>query len=261
MALDKERVSQDVYGNPFYYDIAFSFKDIVKEVNFFEECIKRFSKVKVRRGLDIGCGSSPYMLELVKRGYSFTGLDISEVMLAYSLEKARRAGVKIEVIHADMRNSRTKKSFDFAFCMLGSLDVETNKEFLAHLDSVAACLKEGGLYLLDGGVQFDWTRLEGESWTVIKDGLVINVTWSVAPLNYVEQKIIERITLEVIEEGKTKVLKTEKVGKLIFPQEFLELLNKNGKFEFIGWFNNFDLEQPLEKAERFNRPVTLLRRK
>jgi hypothetical protein len=96
---------------------------------------------------------------------------------------------------------------------------------------------------------------------VIRDGLVINVTWSVAPLNYVEQKIIERITLEVIEEGKTKVLKTEKVGKLIFPQEFLELLNKNGKFEFIGWFNNFDLEQPLEKAERFNRPVTLLRRK
>jgi len=25
----------------------------------------------------------------------------------------------------------------------------------------------------------------------------------------------------------------------------------NGEFEFIGWFNNFDLEQPLEKAEKF----------
>ncbi|MBS7621046.1 hypothetical protein KEJ32_02880 [Candidatus Bathyarchaeota archaeon] len=48
-----------------------------------------------------------------------------------------------------------------------------------------------------------------------------------------------RITLEVIEDGKTKVLITEKVGKLIFPQEFLELLNKNNKFEFVGWFNNF----------------------
>ncbi|MEM3090335.1 MAG: hypothetical protein QXW17_01085, partial [Candidatus Bathyarchaeia archaeon] len=89
----------------------------------------------------------------------------------------------------------------------------------------------------------------------------INVTWSVAPLNYAEQRTVERITLEVIEEGKTKVLKTEKVGKLIFPQEFLELLNRNGKFEFVGWFNNFDLEQPLEKAEKFNRPTTLLRRK
>jgi ubiquinone/menaquinone biosynthesis C-methylase UbiE len=109
MALDKERVSQDVYGNPFYYDIAFGFRDIVKEVNFFEECTKRFSKIKVRRVLDIGCGSSPYMLELVKRGYSFTGLDINEAMLAYSLEKARKAGVKIEVIHADMRNFRLRR--------------------------------------------------------------------------------------------------------------------------------------------------------
>jgi len=34
------------------------------------------------------------MLELVKRGYSFTGLDISEAMLAYSLEKARKVTYK-----------------------------------------------------------------------------------------------------------------------------------------------------------------------
>jgi hypothetical protein len=71
---------------------------------------------------------------------------------------------------------RLKRVLILPFCMLGSLEVETNKEFLAHLDSVAACLKRGGLYPLDGGVQFDWTRLEGENWTVIKDGLVINVT-------------------------------------------------------------------------------------
>lgn len=64
-----------------------------------------------------------------------------------------------------------------------------------------------------------------------------------------------------IEGNSAKVLKTEKVGKLIFPQEFLKLVNRNGKFEFLGWFNNFDLEQPLEKAEKFNRPVTLLRKR
>ncbi|MBS7637192.1 class I SAM-dependent methyltransferase [Candidatus Bathyarchaeota archaeon] len=117
------------------------------------------------------------MLELFKRGYSFAGLDISKPMLNYSLEKAKKAGVKIEVIHADMRNFNTKKSFDFAFCTLGSLTVETNKELLSHLDSVAACLEKGSLYLLDGGIQFDWTKLGSESWTVIKDGLVINVAW------------------------------------------------------------------------------------
>ena len=84
----------DVYENPFYYDVAFSFRDIAREVDFFEECIKRFSKIKVRKVLDIGCGPSPYMLELVKRGYSFAGLDISKPMLNYSLKKAKMAVLK-----------------------------------------------------------------------------------------------------------------------------------------------------------------------
>jgi SAM-dependent methyltransferase len=260
--MEKRKDCGDVYENPFYYEVAFGFRDIAKEVDFFEECIKRFSRVKVKRVLDIGCGPSPYMLELVRRGYAFTGLDINRVMLDYSLKKARKAGITIEVIHADMRSFRVEKTFDFAFCMLGSLEIETNNELLSHLDSVEACLKRGSLYLLDGAVHFDWTELKGEGWTVIKDGLTINVDWRVTPLNFVEQKVKESITLEVIEQGRTtKILKTEKVGKLIFPQEFLELIHKNGKFEFVGWFNNFDLKQPLETTRKFNRPVILLRKK
>jgi len=71
----------DLYDYPLYYDVAFSFRDIGKEVDFFEVCIKKFSKVEVRKVLNIGCGPSPYMLELAKRGYIFTGLDLSEAML------------------------------------------------------------------------------------------------------------------------------------------------------------------------------------
>jgi SAM-dependent methyltransferase len=250
-----------VYDNPFYYDVAFSFRDISKEVDFFEQCIGKFSKVKVKRVLDIGCGPSPYMTELAKRGYAFTGLDLSKPMLEYSLKKAREAGIKIKTIHVDMRNFKTGEKFDFAFCMLGSVEVESNKDFLSHLDSVATCLKSGGIYLIDAAAQFDWTRVGSESWTVIKDGLTVNVSWSATPINYVEQKEIEKITVEAIENGKTKILRTEKTGKIIFPQEFLELIEKNGKFEFVGWFNNFDLTQPLAKATRFNRPMTVLRRK
>jgi hypothetical protein len=51
------------------------------------------------------------------------------------------------------------------------------------------------------------------------------------------------------------------VGKMIFPQEFLELVEKNGKFEFLGWYNSFNLAESLEKAKKINRPITLLRRK
>jgi len=251
----------DLYDNAFYYDVAFGFRDIRREVDFFELCIKKFSKIEVKKVLDIGCGPSPYMLELLKRGYSFTGLDLSKAMLDYSLEKAKKAGTKIKTIHADMRNFKAKEKFDFAFVMLGSIEIESNSDFLSHLGSVAGCLKSGGLYLVDAAIEFDWTRLGGESWTIIKDGMTVNVSYGAVPLSYVEQKIIEKITVEVIKNGKTRVLKLEKTGKLLFPQEFLELVEKTGNFEFVGWYNNFDLTQPLEKATKFNRPMTILRRK
>lgn len=250
-----------LYENPFYYDIAFSFRDVRKEVDFFEQCINKFSKIKVKKVLEIGCGPSPYLIELGKRGYSFTGLDKSRAMLKYSLEKAHKAGIKLEIIHADMRNFRSMEKFDFAFCMLGSIHVESNEDFLSHLTSMSNCLKKGGLYLIDACCRFNWLRVEGENWTVIKEGLTVNVTYEENVLNMVEQKSLERITVEVIEDGKTKVFQEETIFKVIFPQEFLELVNKNGKFEFVGWYNNFDLDQPLERATKFNRPITLLRRK
>jgi len=256
-----EKKPPNLYDSPFYYEVAFGFRDISKEVDFFEECIRKFSKIKVNKVLDIGCGPSPYMLELAKRGYAFTGLDLSSAMLDYSLKKARKAGIKIKTIHADMCSFKTKEKFDFVFCMLGSIAIESNRDFLSHLDSVAGCLRSGGLYLIDASINFDWTGLGRERWTMMKNGLTMNVTWEEEPMSLVEQKIIDRLIVEVFEEGKTTVFKTEKVDKIIFPQEFLELVEKNGKFEFLGWYNNFKLAESLEKAKKMNRPMTLLRRK
>ena len=201
------------------------------------------------------------MLELAKRGYAFTGLDLSSAMLDYSLKKARKAGIKIRTIHADMCSFKTKERFDFVFCMLGSVSVGSNKDFLSHLDSVGECLGSGGLYLIDASINFDWTGLGRERWTMLKGGLIVNVTWEQEPMSLTEQKIVDRLIVEVLEQGKTTVFKTEKIDKIIFPQEFLELVEKNGKFEFLGWYNNFNLADSLEKAKKINRPITLLRRK
>lgn len=249
-----------LYESPYYYDVAFSFRDTRKEVDFFEQCIKNFSKIKVKKVLDVGCGPSPYLLELAKRGYVFTGLDKSEKMLEYSVEKAEKAGIKIKTIHADMRNFKCKERFDFAFCMLGSIAIESNDEILSHLTAVSNCLNKGGLYLTDSVANFNWVQLSKESWTILKEGLTINVTWEEIPVNLVEQKVFERCIVEVIEDRETKVLKEETILKVTFPQEFLELVNRNKQLEFIGWYNNFDLTQPLERATRFSRPITLLRR-
>ncbi|MCK4526646.1 class I SAM-dependent methyltransferase, partial [candidate division WOR-3 bacterium] len=67
----------NLYDNPKYYEIAFSFRDIPAEVDVFEKSFKRFSEIPVKSVLELACGNSPHMKELVKRGYQYNGLDLS----------------------------------------------------------------------------------------------------------------------------------------------------------------------------------------
>lgn len=89
----------NLYDNPKYYEIAFSFRDIPAEVDVFEECFKRFSRILVKSVLELGCGNSPHMEELIKRGYQYNGLDLSKAMLEYSKQKASRIGAEVNLIH------------------------------------------------------------------------------------------------------------------------------------------------------------------
>ena len=58
-----------IYKHPHYYEIAFSFINPKKQVDNFEKLIKKFSKIKVKKVLDIACGPSLQLRELCKRGY------------------------------------------------------------------------------------------------------------------------------------------------------------------------------------------------
>jgi 2-polyprenyl-3-methyl-5-hydroxy-6-metoxy-1,4-benzoquinol methylase len=51
--------------------------------------------------LDMGCGTGRHAIELAKRGYLVTGVDISRGMLAAADRAAREAGVEVEWIQAD----------------------------------------------------------------------------------------------------------------------------------------------------------------
>lgn len=278
------------YDKPLYYNIGFSFRNIKKEVDFFEKCIKRFSKIRVKNILEIACGHSPYLYELNRMGYSFTGLDLGKEMLDYSLKRAKEKGIKIKVIHANMNNFKTKQKFDFVYVMLGSIFVKSNKEFLSHLNCVASCLRRGGLYLIDGIIKFDFPSSNKEEWTihlknrklyliyknkttklpipkdelwfVEKNNIKVKVVVKSKVVDKIKQLHREKIVLTVKERGRTrKIVVQDVVKKYTFPQEFLELVQRNGKFEFLGWYPNFDFK-PLKIGKGITpRVVAVLRKR
>ena len=121
-----------VYQQPLYYEIAFSFIKAKEQVDNFEKIITKFSEIEVKRFLDIACGPSLQLREIARRGYESIGLDSSSQMLRYLEKKAKEEGVKVETVKADMTNFKLKDKADFAFIVMGSLNVESNEKFLSH---------------------------------------------------------------------------------------------------------------------------------
>lgn len=249
----------DVYKHPQYYEIAFSFRDLSQEVDFFEAAIRKFSRVKVRKVLELASGPSPYLEEWHKRGYEYLGLDVSPNMLEFVRRKAREQNINIKLFHRNMANfSLSGIKVDLAYVLLGSLYVESNKKFLTHLDSVARVLKRGGLYLLDGVI---WVKLlsdNKQSWTMRKRGITVKTTYRAEIIDPLAETYYELLTLQVSDHGKKKTLESKVPQKFFFPQEFLSLVQCHATFEFLGWFNNFNLH---ETAKAKGRQIVILRRR
>jgi SAM-dependent methyltransferase len=255
----EETPSNDVYSNPRYYEIAFSWRDIQSEVDAFEECFRRYSKIPVRRVLELACGTSPHLEEWARRGYDYVGLDINRNMLSYAQSKAKTLGASATFLLADMRRFSLEAPVEFAYVMLGSLYVNTAADLVSHLESVARALKPGGLYFLDWCINFDWGQASHE-WVSERGGVKVDFKFFADPIDRPNQIYKDRLVAYVDDHGKKLQFEKVDIVRVVFPQEFLLLVDKSGKFEFIGWWNNWHLHEPVETAKRIERPITIIRR-
>jgi SAM-dependent methyltransferase len=241
----------EAYQYPDYYEIALAPDDVGRELDFFEAAIRKFSKAKVGGVFELGAGTAPYLEEWRKRGYAYSGLDLSPAMIEFAREKARRKGIDASFILGDMRDlDRSLGPFDLAYVLLGSLYVRSNREFLDHLDRVAGLLAPGGLYLLDSFVWFRIFHDYKRSWTRRRGGVRVHTRYRAEILDPVAQTYNECLTFTVDDRGKLVVIAGQVPAKVFFPQEFLCLVEASGRFEFVGWYNDFSFTAELKPEGR-----------
>jgi SAM-dependent methyltransferase len=254
--------SGGVYEHPGYYDIAFSFRDIPSEVNVFEECFRRYSRIRVRDVLELACGTAPHLEELASRGYRYSGLDTSPEMIAFTRKRAERVGIDAAFYDADMCSFAVTRPVDFAYTMCGSLYARTTDDVLSHLASVAGALKQGGLYLLDWCINFEWCApvRDDQEWSIEREGVKVTFSFKMEIVDRAAQLTNHRLSLDVDDHGRQLHLESTDTTRVVLPQEFLLLVDKSGVFEFLGWWNNWNLDEPLEGAQKIDRPITLIRR-
>jgi len=98
---------------PVYNDNPFT-SNTVTEVDFLIEELQLPEGSSI---LDVGCGTGRHSIELAKRAFTMTGVDISSGMLATARKDAQEAGVEVEWIHADATQFASDKLFDAAICL------------------------------------------------------------------------------------------------------------------------------------------------
>ncbi|NUM52604.1 MAG: class I SAM-dependent methyltransferase [Candidatus Hydrogenedentes bacterium] len=250
-----------VYDSPEYYEIAFSYRDIAREVDVFEECTRRYSRVRVSRVLEICCGHAPHMEELSRRGYHYIGLDRSETMLARATERSRLCDCRGEFLRATLTDFAIETPADFAFVALASLYVTNTAELQAHFNAMTDALQPGALYLLEWCVDFDPMVDVVDSWEVEHDGVRVRASYWSRSVDRIEQLYEDTLHLEVDDSGRQFTLEDKSLRRRIFPQEFLAFVRDRTTFEFVGWWNDWNLEQPLTGEFAVDRPIILLRRR
>jgi SAM-dependent methyltransferase len=113
------------------------------ECDFIEGEIGKNKSVRI---LDIGCGTGRHAIELARRGYDVTGVDLSQAQLELARKKARAAGVKARFYRRDARMLKFRSRFDLALMICeGAFPLmETDEMNFQILEGAARSLKSGG---------------------------------------------------------------------------------------------------------------------
>lgn len=123
------------------------------------------------RVLDLCCGPGRYALELRRRGFAVTGVDLH----APYLEQAREKDAEVEWVHSDMREFRRDGAFDAAINLFSSFgyfeDPEDDRRVARN---VCQSLKPGGVFLLDTmGKEVLARKFQPRGWDELDDGSVL----------------------------------------------------------------------------------------
>jgi SAM-dependent methyltransferase len=134
------------------YDQLYAGKNYLGECDLIEAAVKRYAMGTPATLVDIGCGTGNHAIELARRGYKVTGVDLSQSMIEHAAEKS--ASLNSEVRPAwlcgDACDFDAGTTFDLGIMMFAVIGyLTTNEDVLKGLRNIRRQLKPGALFICD----------------------------------------------------------------------------------------------------------------
>ena len=183
------------------------------------EKIIALTGIKGKKILDMCCGPGRHAVALALKGYTVTGVDLSDFLLGKAIEYASINKVGVEWVKDDMRRFKRYRFYDLVINMYTAFGYFDDKnDDMAALACMYGCLNDGGMLLIDmtgkekiarklqpttshrypdgallierHKVYDEWSRLKNE-WILMKNGKIF--TYAFHHTIYSGQEIKERL--------------------------------------------------------------------
>lgn len=123
-------------------------EDTQRQVDFL---IEKLGLIGGERILDLACGFGRHSLELARRGFDVTGVDITPDYIKYASEQSKNENLSAMFICSDIRDVSFENEFDIVLNMAdGAIGyLENDEENLKIFAVVSKALRSGGKHFMD----------------------------------------------------------------------------------------------------------------
>lgn len=157
----------ECWFNSPYYKVLYQHRDTNEAEDFTEALVQYLHPAPGSRMLDIGCGEGRFAIELARRGFDVSGIDLAENRIAKALEHSSE---HLHFFVHDMRMPFYINYFDYSFnffTSFGYFNSRRDNELAAR--SFAAGLKPGGCLVIDY-LNRDWVLQQMKPHELIQRG-------------------------------------------------------------------------------------------
>ncbi len=122
------------------------------------------------RILDLACGGGRHSVAMAQHGAVVTGIDLGPAAIAAARRRAKRAGVRVEWLHGDLRHLPFENVFHVVTFIFGCFTEMPRRDAAAVLERISRSLRPGGTLLLDVYPPAFFADLDGvQEWWVGED--------------------------------------------------------------------------------------------